>query len=116
MAAWNRSTTGLLSCTKIPKLHKNVVGKRNYCAKPPRGGRRCYLRQMARFSGELWCLPAKPPQGYNIGGLSGGPMLMPTLTDQGIVWRFAGVIAEAAAGVLFEQIVAVRGIFIQPTG
>jgi hypothetical protein len=43
-------------------------------------------------------------------------MLMPTLTDQGIVWRFAGVIAEAAAGVLFEQIVAVRGILIQPTG
>jgi hypothetical protein len=67
--------------------------------------------KMIDFSGS-----GLPPQGYNIGGVSGGPMLMPTLTDQGIVWRFAGVIVEAAAGVLFEQIVAVRGIFIQPTG
>ena len=67
--------------------------------------------KMIDFSGS-----GLPPQGYDIGGVSGGPMLMPTLTDQGIVWRFAGVIVEAAAGVLFEQIVAVRGIFIQPTG
>jgi hypothetical protein len=56
------------------------------------------------------------PQGHDIGGVSGGPLLMPTLTDQGIVWRFAEVIVESAAGDLFEQIVADRGIFIQPTG
>jgi hypothetical protein len=42
--------------------------------------------------------------------------LMPTLTDRGIIWRFAGVIVEAAAGGLFEQIVAVRDVFIQPNG
>ena len=43
-------------------------------------------------------------------------MLMPTLTDQGIIWRLAGVIVEAAAGDLFEQAVAVRATFIQPSG
>ena len=57
-----------------------------------------------------------PPEGYDIGGVSGGPLLMPTLTDQGIIWRFAGVVVEAAAGELFEQIVAVRETFIQPNG
>ena len=57
-----------------------------------------------------------PPQGYDIGGVSGGPMLMPMLTDQGIIWRFAGVIVEAAAGDLFEQVVAVRATFIHPSG
>jgi hypothetical protein len=57
-----------------------------------------------------------PPPGYDIGGVSGGPMLIPTLVNQGIVWRFAGVIVEAAAGSLFEQIVAVRETFIQPNG
>jgi hypothetical protein len=57
-----------------------------------------------------------PPPGYDIGGVSGGPMLMPTLTNQEIVWRFAGVIVEAASVHLFEQIVAVRETFIQPSG
>jgi len=67
--------------------------------------------KMIDFSGS-----GLPPHGYDIGGVSGGPMLMPTLTDQGIIWRFAGVIVEAAAGTLFEQVVAVRSTFIQPTG
>jgi hypothetical protein len=53
-----------------------------------------------------------PPVGYDIGGVSGGPLLMPTLVRQnsveGVVWRFAGVVVEAAAGELFEQVVAVR--------
>ena len=43
-----------------------------------------------------------PPIGYDIGGVSGGPMLMPTLIHQddvdGVVWRFAGVVVQAAAG------------------
>jgi hypothetical protein len=67
--------------------------------------------KMIDFSGS-----GLPPQGYDIGGVSGGPMLMPTLTDQGIIWRFAGVVIQAAAGELFEQVVAVRSTFVQPTG
>jgi hypothetical protein len=67
--------------------------------------------KMIDFSGS-----GLPPQGYDIGGVSGGPMLMPALTDRGIIWRFAGVIVEAAAGDLFEQVVAVRETFIQPNG
>lgn len=57
-----------------------------------------------------------PPIGYDIGGVSGGPMLMPTLVRQGVVWRFAGVVVQAATGDLFEQIVAVRAHYIQPDG
>ena len=61
-----------------------------------------------------------PPVGYDIGGgVSGAPLLMPTLVRQGvvegIVWRFAGVIVEAAMG-MFEQVVAVRAHYIQPDG
>ena len=55
--------------------------------------------KMIDFSGS-----GLPPQGYDIGGVSGGPMLMPTLTDiKESAWRFAGVIVEAAAGVLLTD-------------
>jgi hypothetical protein len=61
-----------------------------------------------------------PPQGYDIGGISGGPMLMPTLVRQddieGVIWRLAGVIVEAARGDLFDQVVAVRSTYIQHDG
>jgi len=61
-----------------------------------------------------------PPQGYDIGGVSGGPLLMPTLVRdgpvEGVVWRFAGVIVQAAMGDMFEQVVAVRAHYIQPDG
>jgi hypothetical protein len=61
-----------------------------------------------------------PPQGYDIGGVSGGPLLIPTLVRQedveGVIWRLAGVIVQAAAGELFEQIVAVRSNYIQCDG
>jgi hypothetical protein len=70
--------------------------------------------KMIDFSGS-----GLPPVGYDIGGVSGGPMLMPTLVRQGavegIVWRFAGVIVQAAMG-MFEQVVAVRAHYIQPDG
>jgi hypothetical protein len=60
------------------------------------------------------------PQGYDIGGVSGGPLLMPTLVREGsvegVIWRFAGVIVQAAAGDMFEQVVAVRAHYIQPDG
>ena len=61
-----------------------------------------------------------PPQCYDIGGVSGGPLLMPTLVREGavegVVWRFAGIIVEAAIGEMFEQIIAVRAHYIQPGG
>jgi hypothetical protein len=61
-----------------------------------------------------------PPQGYDIGGVSGGPLLMPTLVHQdgveGVIWRLGGVIVQAAKGDLFEQVVAVRAHYIQPDG
>jgi hypothetical protein len=61
-----------------------------------------------------------PPHGYDIGGVSGGPLLMPTLLREdgveGVIWRFAGVIVQAAAGQLFEQVVAVRAHYIQSDG
>ncbi|MGB7077391.1 MAG: hypothetical protein WBD53_09395 [Xanthobacteraceae bacterium] len=61
-----------------------------------------------------------PPQGYDVGGISGGPLLMPTLVRQedveGVIWRLAGIIVQAAMGELFEQIVAVRSNYIQSDG
>jgi len=61
-----------------------------------------------------------PPEGYDIGGVSGGPLLLPTLVREGpvegVVWRFAGVVVEAASGEMFEQIIAVRAHYIRPDG
>lgn len=71
--------------------------------------------KMIDFSGN-----GLPPQGYDIGGVSGGPLLMLTLLVHegvvGVVWRLAGVIVEAAMGVMFEKVVAVRALYIQPDG
>jgi hypothetical protein len=61
-----------------------------------------------------------PPQGYDIGGVSGGPMLVPTLVREGqiggVVWRFAGVVVQSAAGDMFEQVVAIRAHYIRSNG
>ena len=58
-----------------------------------------------------------PPVGYEIGGVSGGPLLIPTLEGNGTVaWRLGGVIVEAAHGELFEAVVAVRADHIRPDG
>jgi hypothetical protein len=61
-----------------------------------------------------------PPQGYDIGGISGGPLLMPTLVRQdgveGAIWRLAGVVVQAAKGELFDQIVARRSNYIHCDG
>jgi hypothetical protein len=61
-----------------------------------------------------------PPQGYDMGGVSGGPLLIPTLIRdgdvEGAVWRFAGVIVQAAKGDMFEQVVAVRGHYVHADG
>jgi hypothetical protein len=57
-----------------------------------------------------------PPEGYDIGGVSGGPLLIPTLEQHGIGWRLGGVVTQAATGALFEQIVAVRSDYLLPDG
>jgi hypothetical protein len=57
-----------------------------------------------------------PPVGYDIGGMSGGPLLIPTLHARGIAWRLGGVVVEAAMGELVEKIVAVRPSYILPDG
>jgi hypothetical protein len=57
-----------------------------------------------------------PLIGHNIRGVSGGPLLIPTLEARGIRWRVGGVIVEAASGELFEQVVAVRADYILPDG
>jgi hypothetical protein len=72
-------------------------------------------QKMIDFSGS-----GLPPVGYDIGGVSGGPLLMLALVRdgavEGIVWRFAGVIVQASAGDLFEQVVAVRAHYIHADG
>lgn len=67
--------------------------------------------QMLDLSGQ-----GLPPIGHHIGGVSGGPLLIPTLEARGIRWRVGGVIVQAAPGDLFEQVVAVRADYILPDG
>jgi hypothetical protein len=52
-----------------------------------------------------------------MGGMSGGPLLLPLGNDDG-AWRFClgGVISEARSGEDFETVVAVRAHFINPDG
>jgi hypothetical protein len=53
-----------------------------------------------------------PLPGYNIGGISGGPLLVPTYFDRRWSWRLAGVISEAQMLKEYEAITAVRAHFI----
>jgi hypothetical protein len=57
-----------------------------------------------------------PPVGYDLGGVSGGPMLQPIYKDGIWGWRLVGVISEAIMVEEFERITAVRAHFISPTG
>lgn len=57
-----------------------------------------------------------PPQGHGVGGMSGWPLPMPVPNDRQVIWRFAGVIVQAAVGDMFEQVVAVRAHYIHPDG
>jgi hypothetical protein len=56
-----------------------------------------------------------PPVGYDLGGVSGGPMLQPIFTAGVWDWQLAGVISEAVMAD-FERITAVRAHFILPDG
>lgn len=57
-----------------------------------------------------------PPEGYNLGGVSGGPMLQPVYRDGRWGWRPVGVLSEAVASGSFERVTAVRAHFILPDG
>jgi hypothetical protein len=59
-----------------------------------------------------------PPVGYDLGGISGGPMLQPIFdNDNGAWgWRLIGVISEAISVEGFERVTAVRARFILPDG
>jgi hypothetical protein len=74
----------------------------------------------SRFEREDW-IPATgwriPPRGMDLGGLSGGPVMLPLGSDDG-TWNFClgGVISQAHASNNFETIVAVRAHFINHDG
>jgi hypothetical protein len=57
-----------------------------------------------------------PPVGYDLGGVSGGPMLQPVYQEGVWGWRLVGVISEAIMVEEFERITAVRAHFILPDG
>jgi hypothetical protein len=57
-----------------------------------------------------------PPVGYDLGGVSGGPMLQPVFVDGTWGWRLVGVISEAISVEGFERVTAVRAHFILPNG
>ena len=62
-----------------------------------------------------------PPKGYGLGGISGGPLLVPLYRDGAWTWRLGGVISQATEErppdeVIFEMIVAHRAEHIQPDG
>ncbi|MCK1455199.1 hypothetical protein IVB36_31080 [Bradyrhizobium sp. 35] len=57
-----------------------------------------------------------PPEGYDLGGVSGGPMLQPVYRDGRWGWRLVGVLSEAVAAGSFERVTAVRAHFLLPDG
>ena len=57
-----------------------------------------------------------PLPGYDLGGISGGPLLAPFYVDGKWFWRLAGIISEAQMHKEYEAITAVRAHFILPDG
>jgi len=62
-----------------------------------------------------------PPKGYGLGGISGGPLLVPLYRGGAWIWRLGGVISQATEErppdeVIFEMVVAHRAEYIQPDG
>jgi hypothetical protein len=56
-----------------------------------------------------------PPVGYNLAGMSGGPMLSLVNGEAVVGWRLAGVISECSRE-LVEIVVAARADFIRADG
>lgn len=68
-----------------------------------------------------WTGNGVPPAGYGLGGISGGPLLVPEFGPTGWYFRLGGIITEApgprpAEDVIFEMVAADRAEFIQPDG
>jgi hypothetical protein len=57
-----------------------------------------------------------PPVGYDLGGVSGGPMLQPVFLNGAWGWRLLGVVSEALSVEGFERVTAVRAHYILPDG
>ena len=57
-----------------------------------------------------------PLPGFNLGGVSGGPLLAPIYLNRRWSWRLAGVVSEAQILKEYEAITAVRAHFILPDG
>ncbi len=77
-----------------------------------------------RFEREFWIDAhglGLPPLGYGLGGISGGPLLVPDYRDGAWGWRLGGVISQATEElppekVVFEMVVAHRAEYIQSDG
>lgn len=77
-----------------------------------------------RFDRESWIDVqgnGLPPLGYGLGGISGGPLLVPNYRDGTWGWRLGGVVSQATEErspeqVLFEMVVAHRAEFIRLDG
>jgi hypothetical protein len=77
-----------------------------------------------RFDRECWADAhglGQPPLGYGLGGISGGPLLIPDFRDGAWFWRLGGVISQAPCerppeDVLFESVVSHRVEYILPDG
>ncbi len=73
-----------------------------------------------RFNRECWAEAhglGLPPIGYGLGGISGGPLLIPDFRDGAWLWRLGGVISQAAPegppeDVLFEGVISHRAEYI----
>jgi hypothetical protein len=57
-----------------------------------------------------------PLPGYDLGGVGGGPLLVPVYSNKQWSWRLAGVISEAQMLKEYEVLTAVRAHFILPDG
>jgi hypothetical protein len=57
-----------------------------------------------------------PLPGYDLGGVSGGPLLVPVYLNEKWSWRLAGVISEAQMLKEYEAFTAVRAHFILANG
>ena len=57
-----------------------------------------------------------PLPGFDLGGVSGGPLLVPIHANGRWSWRLAGVISEAQMHKECEVVIAERAHFILPNG
>jgi hypothetical protein len=72
-----------------------------------------------RFESDRWVDTlgkGLPSSGFDLGGISGGPLLIPADTDGEWRLELGGVISQAPRSPYFESVVAIRSHFINPDG